>query len=387
MKNILLIHSMYQIFGGEDSNLDDEIRLLERKFNVEKLIFKNSDRLNLVDYLSFFLNFNFASNKILKNKLNNWNVDLVYVHNSWFKSNLGIFKILKKRKIDTIVKIHNFRYFCALSFFSNKHALKNKTCNACGFVGKGSFRFNKYYSDSFLKSIFVIWHNKKYLKILKSNEVKVLAISNIHIENLLKVGIESKNIYKYLNPIKKINKIKKPYNPNSDYVVYAGRLSESKGINELINVWNRLNDKDLKLHIVGKLDSKLINIKDIEKHNIFFLGEKSHDKALEIIKNARALITLTKMYEGQPRVLCEASIMGVPSIFPDFGSMSDFFPKKYFFKFKQFDYEDLNLKLKSLSQIDLLNSLSLEVYEHINNLLDDNKLMSQFEQIMSKKND
>ena len=93
------------------------------------------------------------------------------------------------------------------------------------------------------------------------------------------------------------------------------------------------------------------------------------------------------MYEGQPRVLCEASTMGVPSIFPDFGSMGDFFPKDYFLKFKQFDYKDLTLKLKSISQIDLLNSLSKEVFENINSLLDDEKLISQFKQVMNKKND
>ena len=34
---------MYQTYGGEDSNLEDEINLLEKESNVEKLIFKNSN--------------------------------------------------------------------------------------------------------------------------------------------------------------------------------------------------------------------------------------------------------------------------------------------------------------------------------------------------------
>ena len=29
------------------------------------------------------------------------------------------------------------------------------------------------------------------------------------------------------------------------------------------------------------------------------------------------------MYEGQPRLLCEASINGIPSLFPDFGGMGE----------------------------------------------------------------
>ena len=68
-------------------------------------------------------------------------------------------------------------------------------------------------------------------------------------------------------------------------------------------------------------------LKDI----IYFLGEKSHEDALNIIKNARALVTLTKMYEGQPRVLCEASTMSTFN-FSRFWKHGRFFPKQLFFK-------------------------------------------------------
>ena len=73
--------------------------------------------------------------------------------------------------------------------------------------------------------------------------------------------------------------------------------------------------------------------------------------------------------------------------FSRFWKHGRFFPKQLFLKFKQFDYKDLTLKLKSTSQIDLLNSLSKEVFENINSLLDDEKLISQFKQVMNKKND
>ena len=50
------------------------------------------------------------------------------------------------------------------------------------------------------------------------------------------------------------------------------------------------------------------------------------------------------MYEGQPRLLTEASYLGVPSIFPKFGGMGEFFPKNYELVFNQYDYEDLTKK-------------------------------------------
>ena len=117
---------------------------------------------------------------------------------------------------------------------------------------------------------------------MKSNEIKVLAISNFHREQLLRAGIDSKRIHIYLNPIKKFKVIEKSYNPNSDYIVYVGRLTESKGINELISVWTNFENKNLKLYIVGKPDSKLFNTENMEKHNILFL-EKKVTKRLKVL--------------------------------------------------------------------------------------------------------
>ena len=50
--------------------------------------------------------------------------DVVYVHNTWFKISLGIFKILKKRRIKVILKVHNFRYECARHFFQKPSSKK-----------------------------------------------------------------------------------------------------------------------------------------------------------------------------------------------------------------------------------------------------------------------
>ena len=38
--------------------------------------------------------------------------DIVYIHNTWFKANLGIFDILKKENVEVVLKIHNFRFAC-----------------------------------------------------------------------------------------------------------------------------------------------------------------------------------------------------------------------------------------------------------------------------------
>ena len=71
---------------------------------------------------------------------------------------------------------------------------------------------------------------------------------------------------------------------------------------------------------------------------------------LEIISTSKNVITATKLYEGQPRLLCEASSLHTISIFPLWG-MEDF-PEDYIYKFEQFNYLDLVKKINLLANED-----------------------------------
>ena len=95
MKKILIIHTRYMNIGGEDIAVDKELQLLNK--NYDKIFIFKNDLSNIISQsLSFILNSNFQSNKKLKNVLKEFKPDVAYVHNTWFKGSLGLFKILKK---------------------------------------------------------------------------------------------------------------------------------------------------------------------------------------------------------------------------------------------------------------------------------------------------
>ena len=94
---ILIIHNKYKIFGGEDSNIIDEIELLSRENDLEYLEFDNNQRLNLYDLLCFVTSKNYMANKLVKEKIKEFNPDVVYVHNTWFKAGLGLFKNYRRK--------------------------------------------------------------------------------------------------------------------------------------------------------------------------------------------------------------------------------------------------------------------------------------------------
>ena len=149
---------------------------------------------------------------------------------------------------------------------------------------------------------------------MKSNDIQILVLNKFSKQRMEKLRNSGENISIFYNPLDIKNLQRGKYNPNSSYVVYAGRLSEPKGLTELLNTWKEVNLKNIKLKIIGTGD-----IKDQLEHkfkgkNIEFLGSMSNSEAVNEIRNSRAVITATKMYEGQPRLLNEASAMGLSLI-------------------------------------------------------------------------
>ena len=146
----------------------------------------------------------------------------------------------------------------------------------------------------------------------------------------------------------------------------------------MIQAWKQ-SKTTLNLKIIGEGPIRKKLEEANKSSNIEFLGYLNQDITLDLIKNSRATITVTKMYEGQPRLLCEASSLGVPSIFPETGGISEYFPEDYPLSFEQFNNEDLINKIKLLSNDEIINGESYKVYEHINNLINPNELIQIFE--------
>ena len=379
MKKILIINTKYKIFGGEDSNILQEVDLLKKHFNVEYIKYDNSARLTISDLFAFFTLKNVTSNLKLKKTLQNFQPEIVYIHNTWFKANLGIFKILnKKTDITVLNKIHNLRHECSRHFMAKDHFKENDNCPACANSRISMKFFNKYYKESWLKSLFLWHYSKNYIKILKKYRMKILVLNNFHKEYLYNLGVARNKIYSFHNPIGQLNY---SFNPNSDYVIYAGRVNNSKGIADLISAWADSNIEGLQLKVIG--EGELLNKLETEATpNISFLGALDNTKTKEYIKSARAVITATKMYEGQPRLLSEAASFGIPSIYPSFGGMDEYFPEDYSYKFKQFNYEDLIKKIRLLENKNLLEKESKSIFIYTTKKFNEENTINLFKRII-----
>ena len=378
MKKLLLIHNNYRQQGGEDIAVLNELELLEKNFKVKTLFYENKIK-SIFDIIAFLTLSNRSVNKDLIHVINEFQPDLVYIHNTWFKVSLGIFKILKKKKIRTLIKIHNFRYHCTQSGKPKIHLNNDAFCQACGF--DGSAYFNMYYSNSFLKSLYGIYFGKKYLKVIKDDYFLLAVLTEFH-KKFLETNYKRKNkVYVIPNYLKENqnNRIEE-----NDYFIYAGRLSVEKGINELIESYLNSDLKDKTLKIVGD-GPELTKIKNkYEVGNVEFLGQLPNNETIDLILGSKGVISATKLYEGQPTLLCEASLNGKISLFPDSGGIKEFLPINYDFLFKQFDYQDFTDKLNKLNEDETRQQSSKEAKEFIRSKLDPHILINQFKEIILK---
>jgi glycosyltransferase involved in cell wall biosynthesis len=207
-------------------------------------------------------------------------------------------------------------------------------------------------------------------------------LSNFQKKFLIDIGIHQNKLFLYQNPIEINKKLLSEYNSSSKYVVFAGRLVDNKGINELLDIWTRLNPKNLNLKIIGSGENDKFLLEKYDSPSIEFLGHLDNNKVKELIRKSRAVVTGTKLFEGQPRVLLEASSYGVPSLYPSFGGMNDFFPKNYLFTFKQYDYDDLFIKISNFENEELLNQESQRIIDHVSLNFSEEVLIGKFKKIM-----
>lgn len=378
MKNILLIHTRYRNKGGEDIVVDQEVKILEKHFNVRTIFFSNKESKYLNILFLLFTGRSISIENKLREVIEEFNPDLAIVHNTWFSAPLSIFDVLKEKNIKTFLKLHNFRYFCTNTFFHNIHLGTNQICPACGQERKKFRILNKYFLDSYLKSLMVLIYGKKYFSLLQNEKFKIIVLTEFHKNYLTNLKFSNDRILVIPNIIE-INKNIKPA-LSSNYMIYGGRISKEKGVEELIKAFLSCNFSDTHLKIVGRGPFLNILKKRYSCNSINFIDEVNNQSMLQYIANSKGVVTATKLFEGQPTLLCEASLLGIPAVFPISGGIEEFFPNDYKLSFKQFDYLDLKNKLILLnnlgddSQIGIENKRFLEKYFEETNML---KLISK----------
>ena len=311
---ILQIHNEYRHYGGEDVVVDNEYNLLKNKgIDVDQLFFSNEK----ISPLNFFHNKD-AFYETLK-RIDDFKPDVIHLHNLFYSASPSVLKAAKKRDIPVIMTLHNYRLLCPGALFLRD----SKVCTKCKNISIPYYGVkHKCFQDSYAKSALLasfIGYNKinnTWANTINKFIVLTPFIKKLIVDSSLKINPEN-IIVKPNSTDDLLDNVKK--NRENKYL-FIGRLSEEKGVNILVEAFNKI--PNIQLDIVGDGDL-LENLKNKANRNIVFHGSQNKTFIRKMLNQTKALIFPSIWYEGLPNTLIEAFSTGTPVLASDIENIND----------------------------------------------------------------
>lgn len=324
---IAQIHNKYTDLGGEDIVVAREKVMLEAAgHQVVQFFVSNADLNSKFKKLKAALKMthNKTSERAVISFLKSTQPDVVHVHNFLPVLSPSVFEACKKENIPVVLTLHNFRLLCINGLLYRN----NQPCEKC--IGKSIATpgiKHGCYQDSSLISIFPTISNAINSKnqVWQNKIDKVIFLSEFSKQIFDKSHLKFRSSQIVIKPNFVLDKGKNFI--KKDFYLFVGRISEEKGINTIIEAFEK-NGKSLKIAGTGPMLNELkANVHS--SIDIEFLGFQNQEQLAALYKNAKALLFASKMYEGNPLVILEAFSYGTPVIAPNFGNAGELVTEGY----------------------------------------------------------
>jgi len=323
---ILQVHNSHAPgWGGEETVVELEYQLLRRRghavqqFQISNAPLKNASVLQQLLVAPGML-WSRKTYKKLQQVIEQFHPHVVHVHNTFPRFSPSVFWAANKAEVPIVQTLHNFRNTCANAVLFRD----DKPCEDCvGGRGWTALR-HKCYSGSFVRTGGVLAMNALHRSIgTFTNKVDAyIALNHFSKSVFLRSGLPPEKVV-----------VKSNFVPESSLrqegrslqIVFVGSMMRHKGVHLLLDAWQNNSFRDAKLLLIGDgpewcdWQEKFKNAPQVT-----WAGSLPHDQVLQRIRESRALILPTLVYENCPMVLLEAFAEGTPVIVPDLPSMATF---------------------------------------------------------------
>jgi glycosyltransferase involved in cell wall biosynthesis len=319
---ILLVHNQYQIPGGEEVVFEQERELLERaghtvltycRTNYEAESYTGLRKLALVKNIAWSSDTSAALGRLLREE----KPDVVHVHNTFMMMSSSVFEACRTAGVPVVQTLHNFRMFCPAANFIRD----GKVCEECvEHTMLRGIRYGCYRNSSAATATVALIIEAQRRR--KAYADFYVALSQFSREKLIANGIPAEKLCvkpNFVHP--------DPGERRSagNYAIYAGRLSDEKGLDTLLAAWQQLQC-DIPLMIVG--DGPLLAplqkmAAELKLTGVTFAGRLPRSQTQEAIKAARFLLSPSQCYENFPMGIAESFACGVPVICSRLGGMQE----------------------------------------------------------------
>lgn len=317
---ILLVHNDYAKYSGEEAVVDKMLvtfRGLGHEVCQLRMTTAGS-RDNLTGKIKGFMAglYSPAGVKAMREILEKEKPDVVNVHNLFPFISPAALQECKKMNIPVVMTVHNYRLICPTGLFLRNY----QPCEYCLQKGNewGCVKFNC--ERSLLKSIG--YASRNFLARIRKDYIdcvdKFACLTQFQGRKLIEAGFDPDKITVIPNSIDVTEKSEM----EGQYVAYAGRLSEEKGIPLILEAARK--NPDIPFKLAGSLNNECSFKKDLENlPNVELTGHLSGIEFDEFYKNASFFVMASTCYEGFPMAILEAGRYGKPFIGPAHGGFPE----------------------------------------------------------------
>lgn len=324
-RSVIIIHVPYEHRGGEDAHVD----MLEKAYQElgYQVILYPADRQPPAEGRFKSALKSLTSAEPFGDLEELWNAQgqaVLHLHNVYPVLGPRLLNWIIAKKARAVMTVHNHRFYC-----TNGLALRDgRICKECkhsaSFARPLKYNCNNdikksaYYAAALTKS--------RRQNLLQTAVTKFIAPSPYIRDELVSFGIPSDQVVHILNPIARSTQ--KGIAPKVD-VLYAGRLSQEKGIIYLLEAIRLLPEVAFGIIGGGPLEDE---VKEAERSlpNLKYYGPHPHPTVLDFIKSARIGILPSICNEILPTFVLESFNHGKRCVVPDLDSTrwlaSDEFP-------------------------------------------------------------
>lgn len=318
---ILTIHTKYLHRGGEDEVCDAESQLLQsRGHEVRPLVFDNAGISGLdTVYAGLKTSWSPGAYGRVAHEIATWHPDIVNVHNFFPLATPAVHYAAARAGVPVVQTLHNFRLMCPNGMlFRDGSPCEKCLGKAIPWRGVAHACYRGSYAASAAAAAMISVQNIR--KTWQTQVTLFFALTEFARQKFVQAGFPPERV------MVKPNFVPSDLGPgqgDGDFVFYAGRLSEEKGIRLLLDAWRAANPRGrLVLAGEGPLVS-LVRDRSQADGSVQYVGRLSLGETYEYMGQARALVFPSLMYEGMPRAIIEAFSRGTPVLAHRSGSMSE----------------------------------------------------------------
>ena len=343
--NVLMIHKFHYIEGGAERYVFNLSELLQKKGNVVipfSMHHPKNDPSPYSDYFVSYFNPDQLRNsgslgqtlktagRVIYNKeaqtklaqlIEETKPDVAHIHSIYHHISPSIFKTLREFKIPVMMTLHDFKLVCPNIVFLDG---KNKVCEACRGKYFWMATLKKCFRESYGASLLVTLEATLHylMNSYRGNVDMFHSPSAFLAKKISSYGYDHKPV-KVLPYTLDVNSFQ-PHYGESDYFVYAGRMSVEKGVLFLVDAMRRV--KGIKLYLIGTgpLDAEIKN--RIEKYGLEHvkqLGYQSGDELRRIISRAAFTVMPSLCHDNSPLAIYESLSLGNAILGSDNGGIPE----------------------------------------------------------------